>query len=97
MSMHEHAGADAQRLDGNAAAGLLGEVFTLEATAAVITCAGCGATDAVAAALVYGAGGPGLVVRCPGCSGVLMRFARVRGRLHADLRGVGALVFGPDS
>jgi hypothetical protein len=35
----------------------------------------------------------GVVLRCPGCAGVLMRFARVRGALHADLRGVGALVF----
>jgi Family of unknown function (DUF6510) len=87
MSMEE------SRLDGNAAAGLLADVFTLEATAARITCAGCGAEGAVATAHVYGAGGPGVVVRCPGCEGVLMRFARVRGEVHADLRGVGALVF----
>ena len=31
-----------EHLDGNAAAGLLAEVFTMEATTAVVTCAGCG-------------------------------------------------------
>lgn len=79
------------RLDGNAAAGLLAEVFAVEATTALLTCAGCGATGAVGTVHVY-AHGPGTVLRCPGCSGVLMRFARVGGgRLVADLRGVGGL------
>ena len=78
------------RLDGNAAAGLLAEVFTAELTAALITCAHCRATGAVGAAHVYDRG-PGTVLRCRSCQGVLMRFARVRGRLLADLRGVGTL------
>ena len=30
-------------------------------------------------------------MRCPGCTGVVMRFVRVRGRLLADLHGVGML------
>jgi hypothetical protein len=80
------------RLDGNAAAGLLSEVFTAEATTAVVRCASCGATGAVGAVEVY-AQGPGTVLRCPGCSAVLMRFARIRGRVVADLRGTGALTF----
>jgi hypothetical protein len=79
-------------LDGNAAAGLLSEVFTPEATSATLTCAACGAEGAVATAIVY-TGGPGTVLRCPACRTVLMRFARVRGRLMADLHGVGALRF----
>ena len=78
--------ADDLMLDGNSAAGLLSEVFTAEATTAVATCASCGASGALGAAHVY-AHGPGLVVRCPGCSAVLMRFARIRGRVLADLRG----------
>jgi hypothetical protein len=78
------------RLDGNAVAGLLGELLAVEATTALLTCAGCGATGAVGAAHVY-AGGPGAVLRCPGCSGVLLRCARIRGRLMVDLRGVAAL------
>ena len=61
------------RLDGNAAAGLLSEVFTPEATAAVVRCASCGAEGAVGGAMVY-ANAPGLVIRCPHCSDVVMRF-----------------------
>jgi len=78
------------RLDGNAVAGLLGELLSVEATTAVLTCAGCGRTGAAGAVHVY-AGGPGTVLRCPGCSGVLMRMAHIRGRLVADLRGVATL------
>jgi hypothetical protein len=79
-------------LDGNAAAGLLSEVFTPEATAAFVRCASCGAEEAVATVRVY-AQGPGTVLRCRGCDAVIMRFAEIRGRLVADLRGVGRLRF----
>jgi len=75
-----------QRLDGNAVAGLLAEVFALEATTAVVRCAGCGHEDALGAATVY-ANAPGVVVRCRGCTGVLMRFAEIRDRVVVDLRG----------
>ena len=80
------------RLDGNAAAGLLTEVFTPEATAAVVRCASCGAEGAVGGAAVY-ANAPGLVIRCTSCSEVIMRFARIRERLVADLRGVALMRF----
>jgi hypothetical protein len=83
---------DDQTLDGNAAAGLLSEVFTPEATAAVVRCAQCGAEGAVGAAAVF-ADAPGLVIRCASCEAVVMRFARIRGRLVADLRGVGMIRF----
>lgn len=82
------------RLDGNAVAGLLGELFAAEATVALVSCASCGAEGAVGTVHVY-ARGPGVVLRCPGCTGVLMRFARVHGRLVADLRGVGRLDLDP--
>jgi hypothetical protein len=77
-------------LDGNAVAGLLGEVFNAEATTVVARCAACGAEGVLATARVY-SHGPGVVLRCPGCTAVIMRFARIRGRLVADLRGVGTL------
>jgi hypothetical protein len=80
------------RLDGNAAAGLLSEVFTPEATAAVVRCASCGSEHPVATAQVY-AQGPGTVLRCPGCEAVIMRFAHIRDRLVADLRGVARMTF----
>ena len=78
------------RLDGNAVAGLLAEVFTLEATTALVRCAGCGHEDAVGATTVY-ANAPGVVVRCRGCAGVLMRFAEIRDTVMVDLRGVALL------
>jgi hypothetical protein len=77
---------DDSRLDGNAVAGLLAEVFALEATTALVRCSGCGHEDRVAAATVY-ANAPGVVVRCRGCTGVLMRFAEIRDRVVVDLRG----------
>jgi hypothetical protein len=83
---------DDLRLDGNAAAGLLSEVFTHEATAAAVRCASCGAEGPVATVQVYERG-PGTVLRCPGCKEVVMRFARIRGRLVADLHGVARVMF----
>jgi len=74
------------RLDGNAVAGVLAEVFALEATTALVRCSGCGHEDPLAAATVY-ANAPGVVVRCRGCAGVLMRFAEIRDRVVVDLRG----------
>jgi ribosomal protein S27E len=78
------------KLDGNAAAGMLAEVFTFEATTAHVRCAGCGHEDAVGAAMVY-ANAPGVVMRCRGCSGVLMRFAEIRDRVVVDMRGAAML------
>jgi hypothetical protein len=78
------------RLDGNAAAGVLGEVFALEATTAVSTCRSCGARGEVGSLVVY-AHAPGLVVRCPGCDAVLLRVVRGRGRTWVELTGVRSL------
>jgi hypothetical protein len=78
------------RLDGNAAAGLLAEVFALEATTAIVRCSGCGHEDPLGAATVY-ANAPGVIVRCRGCTGVLMRFAEIRDRVVVDLRGAATL------
>ncbi len=62
-------------------------MFTLEATAAIATCAGCGATGAVASVHVYEAG-PGTVLRCPDCDAVLLRLVRARGEVRMEMRGV---------
>jgi hypothetical protein len=75
------------RLDGNAAAGVLAEVFAAEMTAALGTCAHCGATNAIGAVWVY-AHAPGTVLRCPDCTGVLMTIVRARERLLVDVTGV---------
>ena len=79
---------DAQRLDGNAAAGTLGEIFSFEVTTAEYTCEGCGKTDRIGAAMVYEVRGLGTIVRCPSCDNALIRLAHNRGRYRVDLRGV---------
>jgi hypothetical protein len=78
------------KLDGNAAGGLLTEVFAADVTAAMCTCDGCGATEAIAAAEAY-MRGPGLVLRCPHCESVLLRIVRIRERLLLDTSGVRTL------
>jgi Zn finger protein HypA/HybF involved in hydrogenase expression len=77
---------EALRLDGNAAAGTLQQVFAVEMTTAVGTCASCGATDAVGAVHVYMAAG--VVLRCPHCDAVLMRIVEGRTRMWVDLSGL---------
>lgn len=59
-------------LDGNAAAGLLQEIFVLEITTAQIECQACGSTGAVGSLRLY-AEPMGAVLRCTHCDGVLMR------------------------
>ena len=80
---------DALRLDGNAAAGVLQQVFTAEVTTAVGTCAGCGATDPVGAVHVYRSAG--VVLRCPHCDAVLMRVVEGESRLWLDFGGLRSL------
>ena len=78
------------RLDGNAAGGLLGEIFVQEVTTAVSTCAACGTRAEVAAVHVY-AHAPGMVLRCPRCEAVLMRIVQADGRLWLDITGMRCL------
>src|SRR5262245_6142446 len=54
------------RLDGNAAAGVLAEIFVAEMTVATTTCETCGAVARVGELHTY-LGAPGLVVRCAAC------------------------------
>ena len=79
---------DELRLDGNAAAGTLGEVFSFEVTTAEYACDGCGRTDRIGAAMVYEVRGVGTIVRCPSCENALIRLAYNRGQNIVDLRGI---------
>jgi hypothetical protein len=72
--------------DGNALAGPLGEIFAVDVTVAVQRCAGCGRTGPVAALRVY-RHAPGLVARCPGCDGVVLRLVRTPDAAFLDLTG----------
>ena len=84
-------GGDALRLDGNAAAGILSEVFVPDVTTARATCATCGAIRPLGALLMY-AHGMGMVMRCPSCDAVVLRVARPRTNLWLDLTGARLVV-----
>jgi hypothetical protein len=75
------------KLDGNAAAGMLGELFTFELTTARGRCDNCGAVAEVGAVFVY-ANAPGIVLRCPQCESVLLRVSANGGRYWIDVRGL---------
>ena len=74
------------RLDGNAAAGLLSEVFGPEATGAVACCGRCGAEGPVGTLLVN-AHGMGAVLHCPRCENVMIRIAHLPEEVVLDMRG----------
>src|SRR5215217_587360 len=73
-------------LDGNAAAGLLQELFVPEMTAALGTCGQCGLRTALGALHAF-MHSMGLVLRCPGCTAVVLRVALTPGRAWVDLSG----------
>ncbi len=79
-----------RRLDGNAAAGLLAEVFRFEMTTAFTACAGCGALAPVGALMVYGHE-MGAILRCPACDTPIIRLARTGSAHWLDLRGAVSL------
>ena len=78
------------KLDGNAAAGTLQEIFPFEMTLVQATCMGCGTTNVIGALAVY-KHGMGTVVRCPSCDTVLIRVAEAKGRYWLDMRGLRVL------
>ena len=83
---------DERRLDGNAAAGLLGEIFAFETTTAETACDRCGAAASVGAQMAY-VTEIGTVVRCASCDHPLIRVSQHRGLYFLDLRGVSYLRF----
>jgi hypothetical protein len=74
-------------LDGNAAAGALADLFVLDMTVAVTTCAGCGDSRPLGELHAY-LQAPGVVLRCASCGAVQVRVVRARDRAWVDLRGV---------
>jgi len=77
-------------LDGNAAGGLLGELFALDVTVATLTCEGCGAAAPVGEVKVYG-GPMGAIFRCRSCDAAVLRLARTPAGLWLDMRGARCL------
>ena len=78
-------------LDGNAAGGLLLEVFAFEATAARATCAGCARVSPLGELRLY-AVELGAILRCPSCDAAVVRVARTRRGVWLDLRGAATIV-----
>jgi hypothetical protein len=67
-------------LDGNAAAGLLQEIFAPDITTAQIECEACSTVGAVGSLRLYAAP-MGAVLRCKQCDGILLRAVHTpRGR-----------------
>ncbi len=78
-------------LDGNAAGGLLREVFAFEATAARTTCAGCARGAPMGELRLY-AVEMGAILRCPSCDQAVVRIGRTPRGLWLDLRGATTVV-----
>jgi hypothetical protein len=78
------------KLDGNAAGGILQAIFPFDMTLVQATCTGCSATNVIGALTVY-MHGMGTVVRCPSCESVLIRVAQTNGRYWLDMQGVRVL------
>src|SRR6267143_5072882 len=77
------------RLDGNAAAGMLREVFVDDLTTARAACASCGAIVEMGSQRAYMYHlSPGAVLRCNSCQAVLMVFVHAGGRYRMGLQGL---------
>ena len=84
------------RLDGNAMAGVLGEVFVREMTDARISCGGCGKVEPVGAEHAY-TQAPGIVMRCRHCDGVLLVVAQTERSYRFGLGSVNWLEFAEET
>ena len=76
----------ALRVDGNALAGELSEVFSREMTVARVACGGCGAVEQLGADHAYNQA-PGMVLRCCHCDNVLLVMVRAGDRLRVSFAG----------
>ncbi len=79
------------RLDGNAAAGALREIFAHDMTTALVTCTGCGRASPMGDLMNYG-GPMGVILRCPRCDTVMLRIVSTPGRLYMDASGTSVML-----
>lgn len=73
-------------LDGNAAAGVLSEIFALEMTTSWLRCANCGREGEMGTLLAF-MQAPGVVLRCPACEKIILRIVELPEAICLDLRG----------
>jgi Family of unknown function (DUF6510) len=81
---------ETSRLDGNAVAGLMLEIFGREMTLANGVCRSCGVQSLLAELHVYSRA-PGTVVRCRACGAMLICVVQAPGRTWIDLGGLATL------
>jgi Family of unknown function (DUF6510) len=79
-------------LDGNAAAGLLQEMFVPEITNAQTECVACKSTAAVGSLRLYAAP-MGAILRCTHCDGILMRAVHTQHGRWLEMTGARYLRF----
>ena len=80
----------ATMLDGNAAAGLLHEIFGADMTAMPSQCAHCGNVAVVGTTHAWMVG-PGIVLRCSICDEVVVRIVETPDARYVDARGAAYL------
>ena len=78
---------EATHLDGNAAGGMLRDVFSREMTTALALCRGCGKEGALGALLEFGRP-MGVILRCPTCDTAVIRIVRTPALLRIDFSGI---------
>src|SRR5215831_13320088 len=77
---------DARHVDGNVAAGALADWFGTDMTAEPSECAHCGKVAEFATLIAF-VDAPGLVLRCSGCKGVVIRVADTPYGSYLDATG----------
>jgi hypothetical protein len=77
---------DIHALDGNAAAGRLGQFFAFDVTTAEIACGDCGHEGPLAELRLYGRAA-GVVLRCRRCDAVNIRMLETDRSTNLDLSG----------
>ncbi|MBN9152630.1 MAG: hypothetical protein J0I97_01540 [Microbacterium sp.] len=80
----------ATTLDGNALAGLLGDVFAVDVTMIVTECRGCGRSEPLAEAIVE-RDASCAIVRCRGCTRTQFTVFDEREGIRIDLGSIGLL------
>ena len=81
---------DDRRLDANAVAGMLEAIFGADMTVAESRCAACGRKGEIGTLLAYTLA-PGVVLRCPACSAVMLRMVETPRGTLVEAKGLAYL------
>ncbi len=84
-----------ERVDGNAAGGLLLELFGQDMTGARATCAHCDHEAALADAVAE-MDAAGVILLCRGCGHTLVTYLRAEGRRTLSIGGLASLQWSAD-